>query len=1150
MVASGTTIGAMQAGSFVPKYTVAIEGYSHLLTDATPQQAVDAWYGDRDYASALDGLFVDLEQEQQLDPWNPFPRGGRCTLHVVGAPDNHPFRVDTHKRNAGWQTELTATADRNDTTIAVKSTSAAASSGDAWIGTECFGYTGKTATTFTGVTRGKYAPFAAAGSSTQGFAEYHRVGLNDLQARIPAYVTSLPRRWIGKWVGVWVHKLEGGALNHKSDALLVYAGRIESISVDAHTGAVVVELKHVLDCVQEGSIGSRDRWSGNIRNVIDVYPGAAFTFKDKQTAAGLDLYKNANDLIAKVGASGANEIEARFYTATELLTKINAWLRSEQQATRISGYYSFGFFEPYGDLRRIFCWWRHSASSSTAVGFEFGMPEQVRRRLGYERHGTMVASNGAGVSFTSPPGNPVGSTYHSYLAQDPYLRFAIATYGPNWTAIIDDSTGGMVDQYTYLPTAVKPATSGGNLWGVFLIDNRILVFGILIEVSGQLQMQQVRLLPEQFGLNGAQDQEWHQIRTMAGSPDSVPVSQIFVLEMPLDLAIPALLLSSGTGGYNHADDVLAYGLGLGIPAGLMSTLAASIAKLPQAASPIVLVIDKAVRLVDLMSGDLLLRRASFRWKRGSLELVAWRTPTEGDSIAILDETNKAAPVGNEDHHRATTNENGSWARPIVKILFNRNVNANGTSDDGYAGAITLVDAAAVDASGGDGATLTIKARNTFGAYQQTGAGVDALAPGYLASMPLFSNPARMATRSIDPRFFEYLGIGDVVTFTDDNAVDPETGVLGIATRYALVTGVRYRPGGLLPSTERPGDMGGEVDLFMLDVNRIAAYVPCAQVDETQTNGGYNAGTVTLTCYQHVHSASSAAADLSHFAAGDKVRIIEIDPSNPAAPLSWDRTVSGTPTAITIVLTSALTSPTWDSAKRYRIVFGDYGDVVTSQQSKVFQADDYNGQLANVRAPFEYGVGGGESEYVAWQAADAVELPPDGCYGDAVGLDTGHEMAIVRLVNNIVNYKTSHQAPLLTNAPLNTEAWSGSNSAMRLVLCYPIYLSDEVLLNDVWRRLSVAPLLWSAVEGQVATVRVTLARRPPSGTSIYNVDRGAASDRSEATFTRTSETPTVPTANDLVCNMKGIDGIAWVLVECSTLARTRGLARCVEGARLY
>ncbi len=50
------------------------------------------------------------------------------------------------------------------------------------------------------------------------------------------------------------------------------------------------------------------------------------------------------------------------------------------------------------------------------------------------------------------------------------------------------------------------------------------------------------------------------------------------------------------------------------------------------------------------------------------------------------------------------------------------------------------------------------------------------------------------------------------------------------------------------------------------INTQALYVPCAQVDETQANAGYNAGTKVLTCYAHEHSESSENADASRFPA--------------------------------------------------------------------------------------------------------------------------------------------------------------------------------------------------------------------------------------------------------------------------------------------
>ena len=100
---AGTTLAAMQAGSFAMKYVVAIEGYPYLLTDAAPAAAVAAWTG-TDWTQALPGLLVELDRNQTIDPWNPLQGGGTCTLRVQPDPTDR-LGIDMAKRNAGAENE-------------------------------------------------------------------------------------------------------------------------------------------------------------------------------------------------------------------------------------------------------------------------------------------------------------------------------------------------------------------------------------------------------------------------------------------------------------------------------------------------------------------------------------------------------------------------------------------------------------------------------------------------------------------------------------------------------------------------------------------------------------------------------------------------------------------------------------------------------------------------------------------------------------------------------------------------------------------------------------------------------------------------------------------------------------------------------------
>ena len=79
-------------------------------------------------------------------------------------------------------------------------------------------------------------------------------------------------------------------------------------------------------------------------------------------------------------------------------------------------------------------------------------------------------------------------------------------------------------------------------------------------------------------------------------------------------------------------------------------------------------------------------------------------------------------------------------------------------------------------------------------------------------------------------------------------------------------------------------------------------------------------------------------DAANFEAGDVIRITEWSPATPASPTEWQRTVLSV-AGNAITLTSSLSSPAWDTTKKYVIQFASIADVQTSQRISAFIADD-------------------------------------------------------------------------------------------------------------------------------------------------------------------------------------------------------------------
>jgi hypothetical protein len=929
----------------------------------------------------------------------------------------------------------------------------------------------------------------------------------------------------------------------------VFAGKVTEVRDDPQTGAITVEVKHALDCVAEANIGGRDQWKGKITNSLYIKYGWRFKMKDHELSGGGVLTeKEADDLV--VVASGATpplQINEGFYTPDEIYEFLNTWWASEHDNSNLYNNYSAGYWQPDDGSVRTYVYWSKGGTPS-GTGFEFGMPQPVAAFLGYNDDGGLGPIGGA-VMTNVKSGIQTGAGPFSEVGDEVMRRYTIAT-GATGIAEVIDASGTFKDQYAYLPSSIIPPANFGDGWGVFLIDNRLVAYGWKSNLSNNVH--DLTLFPEQFGLEGGYGIHWHKLPLTQSGPKETEIRQIFVLEMTFGDAMKRLMLSTGTSGYNHAAwDALAHGLGLSIPFDIFdATSLASIDGLPNANLPIQLLIDRTVTLSKLIAGELILRRAFLRWNNelGILEFGTWRSLVEGNSEGTLDEDNKAAPAGTIDHHRSATVENGAWAVPNVTVQYNRSLKASADGNEGYRDSVQIIDRSSLDDMGGDGPSITINARGTLGDFHQTGATVGSLSNGFIASMPYFSRPARMVSRSIDSRYF-CRTIGDIVLVSDDYACDPETGERGV-TRYGLILGHRWTLGGLRAGSDKPDDMGGDVDLFFLDQNRVAEYVPSAQIDYSHSasgfSAGYNSTTLELLTLSHTYSEASDPIDASNFEAGDKIRIMQRDPDDPAAPVTWDRTITNV-NGHYLTLDLALSSPAWDATKKYVVIHDDYSDAQTSQRLHTFQADDSDALVQNLRAPFEYGVGGGASTFTAWSAADEVELPANATYGDGVGRDTATEIALVRLLNNLNNYKTCVSSPCLSNAVLNPNgAVSFGTSTWLLVQCRPVYLTAEVLLSSAQRELSVSPHFRSAT-GADANLRVTLSRTPPSGSTFFDVDRGSV--YSEVTFNTTSTTWATPVTPEtlLMTNIKGsFTNCAWLYVEVDVACETRGLALVQEG----
>lgn len=1160
LAVQGATLAAMQAGSAAYKYVVAIEGYPYLLTDANTVQAVIAHAG-TDYTQALGGLYVELDNEQKIDPWDPFQGGGRCVLRVQ-ADSTDRFGIDTHRKAQGPETMLTATADRGAMVLKVNG-GTVFSAGDAYIGTECVTISSADPTNLWLSARGKYSPFGSNGTGNARYAEHHRV-LNDPNTvRMNPVVSQQPRVWVGKWVGVWMHKVDGvtGQLNSKSNAQCVFAGRITGISDDPNTGYTCVELKHGLDCLKDTTIG-RDFYSANITEGLYIATGLVFSFSDWTSIAGAAT--NGNDLtVVASGASGTNQINAGYYSLEEICSFLNSWLGAEKKATRITGFYTWKSPDTVNAGLRTTCTWRMPNAGTTGVKWIMTMPSQVSAFLGCvdAGPGTSGASQQIGDAFIS---NTL-KTYQSPVVPWRTAFFRLGGPGIGFNASLENERGQFVDQYALLPAAIKQGAQAGLQWGIFVLDEKYLIFGAY---SAGL-LNNCWITP--YKMPGAQSSDalsagGRRADETTGGP--VTIRQVFLVESTFANVVRNIFYSSGVPGYNSATyDTFGYGFGLGIPGSLLgNNFDQSIDNMPGAAVSVAFLLDEPTKIGELLAGDLILRHAFPMFKNGGFQIGTWQTPLAENAVATLTESNKAEPSGHIASQRSANVLSEEWLRNAIKIDYDRDITFG--KDGTYQSSITFEDQVSVDDRGGESQAFTIKARNTLKQFAQTGAGIEALLPGFMATMPMFSRASRHITRSIDLRYYEGLAPGDIVLVTDAFARDPATGIRGISSRAAIVTRIRYNPGG-----PQPGDPSsitppqGEVDLFFLDLHRSSLYAPCAQVDDSKiTDGfsvGWNVSTRTLQVYQHQHSFAPSrsvvqgthtsiqllgeAIDASRFAANDRIRIVQIDPDVPTTALSWQATilsVSGSQIAIDRDL------PGWDVTKFYRVIFDNYSTCQATQQGFAFQADATTRLIENVAQPYEWSASQEPLPIDTNIATDKPEFVAAGAYGDGRAFDVGHERAIARLANSLNDSKTAHQTPLM----IGTSFGSSGASFWGLNCIIPVFFGMEQTSNSIARYLTVAPSMKTTSANAVGFVRVTLSKERPvnapgSGPTFQSV--AYANTFAQQTWSTTSPSTAWTVGEDRQLNLLAKNGYgwAWLVIETFNLGLCRGLTKCIEGIRV-
>jgi hypothetical protein len=1112
----------------------AIEGVDTLFSNGGDVDAIiEAWAG-TGWTQVTNNCFLDVQQEQSANPWEPFTEAG--TLTLVALDDE--IGILTHRTSGGAESELTADMDMDATTIALKDWSAFPASGDLHIGTECISYPSEGFVT----TRGKYSPFASGTTST--FSHSHRIGAVSYGPNIAPKATQYPREWVGRWIGVWCHGWEGwddGPLNFqtKAEARLIFAGRIAEVRDDPEVPGTVIVADHVLTALKDQTIG-RDFFSATVADGVFIPAGVTFGMHDNNGSTT----RTADALtVVSSGASGANEMDEGFYTLSDLFSKLNNWWASESIAHNLHGTYRINTATIPGDSIRTKIYWYIPGSGSG--NFHFTLPKQIAIFFGFNGDPPTDALGSIEVSDS----DNLNQLHHFFCDWVP-LRTWVCNGLSTIHLQLQEATGAFQDQYASLPAVFRPASADGLEWGLFLIENSVLVRAAVINNGdGTYELQDVEWSGQFFPGNGTNLEALAAYSKRADDPTPVTIRQLFMFEDNAGSFLNRLMYSTGTTGFNHATyDDLPYGIGVGLPGGdiLGTAWETSVANMPGSDKVIAVAIDKPTKISALIGSDLVLRHAFPVWKGGGLRMATWQSPTSSLAIATLTEENKAEPVGRDVNHGSSTLLSDRWAKNVIKVRYNRDLGKDNGGGSEYHGTFNIEDRTAVDDMGDRGEPYTIDARNTYSQFLLTGAGIESLVPtAFIPPITMFTKAMRTMRRSINIDYYEDLAPGDIVNVSDRFARDPDTGRRVISNRPAVIIRHACNIGGL-----RAGDisepMVGEVEVMFIDTNRIYAYSPSALVDSTENSGtytaGYDATNKTIRVKQHEYSEASEEIDGSRFGAGDAVRIIQVDPQDSTSPLTWTRTL--TAVSDSDLVHDGLALAAFDDTLTYRVVADTFSTCVTTQQDKAFQADDADGLIEDTAQARMFGLNISSVAGTASSHTDLPELHSDVSYGDGKPYDVGSVVGLCRLANNLIDHKTSICSPMLGAAVSNTTYSTGTG--WRLVMMTPIFLSAAKLSNAVYRYAKVAPMFRS-ITGIDASMRVSLCRTPPTDPTLNDIT--VPIPNASVTFTTSSTTFEIPAALSMNLGIKDpTSGIAWLLIECGYQCETYGLAQFIEQQR--
>jgi len=871
-----TTISELAKRHAEIAYVLEIEGCEYAFTDNDPT-GIGALWAASGY-TVKGGLLRPSASTQEID-----------LLEFKITPSSMSFQlVDisgilgtlfADQKTATLFTYLTEALTRTATSCKVRNAASFPASGTIHIGAERITYTGKTATSFTGLTRGTL-PWANKTKWAHAFEQG--------ESGIGAEVTTDPTIWRGRGVMLRIvaRDASSGSWNTRANSVLVFAGTLaESWQYSAGTYSLNADS---VENLMAGKLLS-DQYSATI-SWIQI--GTAELIGLVETPGKLD--ESGYTL-----HQSSITVDAGSYTLSTLIEAINVELAAKRakRAGDIQQHWSLQILATDDKTARVRLMVKNNSGAALGIHVDAQMKffgKAVCKILGIEQKYAVVENidgadgfwytdflttpktvwiDGFSKTLTVDETSEVG-TWHNQRPSD--IPASLWADGARGFVLLGESvvwavsySGGTITKYAewWWKTEVTPDTKmpGMNLG--------CMIPGICAEgwvANG------VQALKEDFG----------------SETSSLQIRQVWIAGGTVCSLLLKLLMS--TGSYNHNSlftdmalpgalvwDAWPASMGCGIPSTLIdvgSFQAVSAASGASAVQKLVLFKeeDAAVEITSLIGSI----GAHLVWHSGKIRAIM---PTTLESLPTDYEIDSYS-IGLDDVQCDN-------ATDLVRNTCSLRYNRNPVNDEYLSRPVTYVDAASNSIYGTKN-ELTFEARSL---YDFDGSATKAWLSNIAAPLCAYwSRSMRRYTITGAPGLYG-ICVGDIVEFTCDDPPDPTTGTYGLEGVRGWVIALSYSHEEQL------------YDSITILVPTMRAYQmgPAAKLDADATEGGYvedespmSNGYFSLWTELHEFSLSSESIDAASFRVGDWCYLTEADPEyvDSASILWWEFEIVGVDTA--------------------------------------------------------------------------------------------------------------------------------------------------------------------------------------------------------------------------------------------------------------